>query len=103
MCVAVEYTCKRAESFLELRIDLDLVSRHHLVRFIRHPHDRYHLFEHRVRHALLLRGYGVRGYTVVALVSYADRHVDEFLGEWVERTRRHDLLDVFPSAPKGGG
>ena len=45
--------------FLELWIDLHLISRHHLVRLIRHTHDCHQLFEHRIGHAFLLCGNSV--------------------------------------------
>jgi hypothetical protein len=41
--------------FLELLVNLHLISRNHLVRFICHPHHRHQLLEHGVGHAFFLR------------------------------------------------
>ncbi len=49
----------RPRLFLELRVDLDLIPRHHFVGFVGHADDCHEFLEHRISHALLLGGNGV--------------------------------------------
>src|ERR1039457_3977788 len=42
----------------------------------------------------------VRSDAILAPVGNADRHINEFLGERVERSRSHDFLRIRPHAPE---
>src|SRR6266536_505045 len=93
----------RGEWRLEALVDFDLVAGDKLVGFIGHANDGLKLLEHGPGHAFAESGSGVRGDAVSAVVGDADGDVDHFLGEWIERARRHDLLDAFPGALEQGG
>src|SRR5215469_12441131 len=44
----------------------------------------------------------MRSNAVAALIGDADRDVDHFFGQRIERTGSHDLLDVLPGAFQSG-
>ncbi len=79
-------------------VDLHLVAGDETVGFIGHADNRLQLLEHGVRHALAARRHRVRCDAIAAAVGDAYGHVEQFLGERIERPRRHDLLDAFPCA-----
>src|SRR5215469_11667246 len=89
-------------SYLERRINFYLIARSQAVAFVGHPDNGHQLAKHRVGHALVFRGRGVGRNAVAALIRNADRDVDHFLGQRIERTRSHDLLDVLPGAFQRG-
>src|SRR5579864_1943029 len=68
------------------------------VRFIRHADDGDEFAQHISRHAEPLCRRAVRGRAILAAVADADREVDEFLGQRIERAGRHDLLEALPGA-----
>src|SRR6266571_2152500 len=90
------FRCLPGEWRLEALVDFDLVAGNKLVGFIGHANDGLKLLEHGPGHAFAESGSGVRGDAVSAVVGDAHRDVDHFLGEWIERSRGHNLLDAFP-------
>src|ERR1700688_901069 len=83
------FFCEGARSIferrLELLVDLDLVAGHQLVGFVGHSNDRLQLVKHGVGHAFFSRRRGVRSDAVAAIVGDADRDVQQFFGERVQR------------------
>src|SRR6266478_6404474 len=92
------FRCLPRKWRLEALVDFDLVAGDKLVGLIGHANDGLKLLEHGPGHAFAESGSGVRGDAVSAVVGDAHRDVDHFLGEWIERARRHELLDAFPRA-----
>jgi hypothetical protein len=87
----------------ELLVDFHLIAGDELIGFVRHADDRLQLLEHSVGHAFFEGGGGVRSDAVVAIVGDADGDVEQLLGEGIERSGPHDLLDAFPGALQCGG
>src|SRR5262245_36532784 len=85
----------------ETLVDFDLIAGGEAVGFVGDADNRHHLGQHGVAHARFPGGSSVRGDTVAALVAGADRDVEHFLGQRVERAGRHDFLNVAPDAAEG--
>src|SRR3974390_1606737 len=89
-------------SGLEGRVDRYPIAVGKPIGFVGHAGHRHDLTEHWVRHAGLAGSRGVAGNAVGAAVGHANRQINHFLGERIERAGRHDLLHAFPGALQGG-
>src|SRR6266849_8427615 len=81
----------------ETLVDLHLISRDQSISFVRHAHHGHQLFKLGVGHAFVYRRGGVRSDAVFALIRDRNGDIDHLFSERVERSRSHDLLNVFPS------
>src|SRR5579862_4064732 len=80
-----------------------LVHRHAIavgeaVGLVGHADDRDEFAQHLLRHAEPLCRGAMRMGAVLTGIGDADREVDQFLGERVERARRHHLFQALPGA-----
>src|SRR5580692_4706582 len=90
------------QRWAELLVNFHLIAGDELVGLVRHADDRLQLLKHGVGHTFFESGGGVRGDAVVATIGDADGDIEELLGEGVERSGAHDLLDAFPGALQYG-
>src|SRR5580658_3230038 len=87
----------------ELLVNFHLIAGDELVGLVGHSDDGLQLLKHGIGHSFFECGSGVRSNTVVAIVRDADRNVEQLLGERIECSGPHDLLDAFPGALQRGG
>src|SRR5437870_13801347 len=71
-----------------------------LVGLVGHADDGDEFAEHLLGHAEPLRRRAVRMGAVLTGIGDADREIHKLLGQRVERTRRHYLLEALPGAPQ---
>src|SRR5579864_5011277 len=83
---------------LEGGIDRHPIAVGEPVGFVGHADHGHDLAEHGFGHAGLARRGAMAGDAVAAAIGDADREVDHFLGQRIERAWRHDLLDALPGA-----